>query len=379
MVQTDFFKLLRLGLGADSLQDATGICISPEDWVKLYELASKLSVVGIAYAGVCRLPKSSQPPIDLAFQWASEAETIRGHNRMVNAEAARLTELFAKQGRRTAILKGSANARLYPDKFMRQCGDIDIWINGGKDCVLSLLQRLNLMTRSDLLPGLDGKKNVVSKHHVHLENTRNGVIVEAHFMASSGNFNPFTSQRMMRYLDREIERAESVPEGFRVPSLKFALTMQLSHIQRHFITGGIGLKQIVDYFILLQKSSEEDRAEVASHLKRFGLWHAAAALMWLLEQVLGLARDRMLCAPDGRRGKKMLAAVLAGGNFGFYSKVESKSLVPRWFGRRFRVLRLFYFDPVEVFWHQLRYAKWFVLSIPVRIRLRRLSLEGLSV
>lgn len=367
-IEQNFFALLRLGLGAGSLQDASEICLSPDTWEKLYNLASMHAVVGIAYAGICKLPKSSQPPIDLAFQWASEAETIRGHNRMVNAEAARLTEFFAKQGRRTAILKGSANARLYPDKFMRQCGDIDIWIDGEKESVLSLLQRLNLMTRSDF-----------SKHHVHLENTQNGVIVEAHFKASSGNFNPFSSQRMMRYLDREIEHEESVPEGFRVPSLKFALTMQLSHIQRHFITGGIGLKQIVDYFILLQKSSEEDRAEVASHLKRFGLWHAAAALMWLLEHVLNLTKDRMLCAPDGRRGKKMLAAVLAGGNFGFYSKVESRSLVPRWFGRRFRVLRLFYFEPVEVFWHQLRYAKWFALSIPVRIRLRRLSLEGLSV
>ena len=34
----------------------------------------------------------------------------------------------------TAILKGQANARLYPDKHARQPGDVDIWVEGGLDC-----------------------------------------------------------------------------------------------------------------------------------------------------------------------------------------------------------------------------------------------------
>ena len=144
-IHEHLFTLIRLAFGAGEGESANFNVETAEEWSLLYSLAAKLSVVGIAYAGICKLPKDRRPPLDLAFQWASEAEAIRGHNRMVNDEAKRLTELFAGQGRRTAILKGAANARLYPDKFMRQCGDIDIWIDGGRDAVVAMLQDFGMM------------------------------------------------------------------------------------------------------------------------------------------------------------------------------------------------------------------------------------------
>ena len=53
-----------------------------------------------------------------------------------------LVEVDADGWRRlyqTAILKGQANARLYPDKHARQPGDVDIWVEGGRERVLALL------------------------------------------------------------------------------------------------------------------------------------------------------------------------------------------------------------------------------------------------
>ena len=85
-----FFALLRLGLGMEG-QAPSGISLTPEEWSALYDMAVRQSVLGVAYAGIQRLPKDAQPPMELAFQWASEAETIRGHNRLVNGVAARLT------------------------------------------------------------------------------------------------------------------------------------------------------------------------------------------------------------------------------------------------------------------------------------------------
>ena len=391
-IEQNLFALLRLGLGADSLQDATGICISPEDWVKLYDLASKLSVVGIAYAGICMLPKDRQPPLDLAFQWASEAETVRGHNRMVNREAANLTELFKAQGRRTAILKGAANARLYPDAFIRQCGDIDIWVEGGRESVVALLQDLGMMSRDSVtMKSFFFSRNKpyeelyaeakeilsVSGHHVHLTQSLNGIEVEVHFKPSSGNQNPITNKRLQNYLSAEFGNVVPVPEGFCVPSLRFALAMQLSHIQRHLVTGGVGLKQVVDYFVLLQNASDEDRLEIAGLLCGFGLYRTCGALMWVLGQCLGLKRECMLCAPDARRGRRMLGQILLGGNFGFYEKGEHRSVVPRWLFHRRRELRFWSFAPTEVFWCEVAYWSRFLRSIPIRIKLRKFSIRDL--
>lgn len=349
-------------------------------------------MVGIAYAGIRRLPKDRQPPLDLAFQWASEAETVRGHNRMVNREAANLTELFKAQGRRTAILKGAANARLYPDAFIRQCGDIDIWVEGGRESVVALLQDLGMMSRDsvtmksfffsrnkphDELYAEARKILSVCGHHVHLAEPRNGIEIEVHFKPSSGNYNPFTNKRFQSYLAREIGNTELVPEGFYVPSMKFALAMQLSHVQRHFMSSGIGLKQVVDYYALLLCASEADRKEIAGLLHRFGLYRSCGALMWVLGQILGLDRKRMLCAPDEKRGREMLAQILKGGNFGFYEKGERLSTIPRWFYKRKREMRFWTFAPSEVFWCEVFYWNRTIRSIPIRIKLRKLSIRDL--
>ncbi|MBR1744710.1 MAG: nucleotidyltransferase family protein [Fibrobacter sp.] len=389
-IHEHLFTLIRLAFGAGEGESANFNVETAEEWSLLYSLASKLSVVGIAYAGISKLPKDRRPPLDLAFQWASEAEAIRGHNRLVNDEAKRLTELFAGEGRRTAILKGAANARLYPDRFMRQCGDIDIWIDGGRDSVIGLLGRLGLMAPE--LQAITGRKmtyeekyaeakrklNVnVSRHHVHLAHDAAAVTVEAHFLPSSGNRNPFADKRLMRFLQSEILKTELVPEGFYVPSLKFALAMQLSHIQRHFTAGGIGLKQITDYYVLLLQAGDSDRQAIANNLRRFGFLRVARALMWVLGHIYGLGRERMLCAPNEGLGRRMLEVIIVGGNFGYYSRVEAKSAIPRWFARRWRAIKFCPFSPIEVFWSEVAYWRTFARTLPIRIKLRKFSIRDM--
>lgn len=370
MQEDALFALLRGGLGVAEPQPSE-VALSPEDWERLYSVAAEQSVLGIAYAGVERLPKEAHPPMELAFQWASEAETVRGHNRMLNAEAARLTKFFAAAGRKTAILKGPANAMLYPDPLSRQCGDIDIWVEGGRESVLALLKEKNLVADGGSLTKL-----YTAPHHVDLAPGPDGIHVEVHFDPSSGNLNPFSNRHMMRYLAAEIAKAGEAPEGFCVPSMRFALVMQMSHIQRHFLEEGIGLRQVVDYYVLLRNSTEADRGEVAARLRAFGVSHMAGALMWVLGEKLGLERDRMLCRPDPFRGRWLLSKVFAGGNFGLYAE-EERGLVRRWFARRWRLLRCLPFAPAEVFWTGVVFVKKLVKSIPLRIRLRKLSLEGL--
>jgi hypothetical protein len=90
----------------------------------------------------------------------------------LNQEAARLTQIFDGAGRKNAVLKGPANARLYPDPLSRQCGDIDIWVEGGRDSVQTLLLDLKLMAE---------KEESSAQHHIHLPKNKDGVTVEVHF------------------------------------------------------------------------------------------------------------------------------------------------------------------------------------------------------
>lgn len=333
-----FYKLLRLSLG---LPQEFPVDIDAPTWRHLYQTTVRQSLIGVCYQGLCLLPEGCRPPMEIVMQWASEAETIKGMNELFNQESARLTRLFDDAGRRTAILKGQANARLYPDKLSRLPGDIDIWVEGGRESVLALLQTAPFAS-------MTGNKNLQpSSHHENLH-TKNKVEVEVHFHPSSGNYNPFTSKRMLRWLETEILSTVGVEEGFLVPSVRFALVMQLSHIQRHFIAVGIGLRQICDYFMLLKNASAEDRQMVADHLKCFGLRHTAGALMWVLGEVLQMDRALMICEPDNYRGEWMLREIMAGGNFGQYADRMQHGRLRRKLEKRWRQLRMIRFDSWEV-------------------------------
>ena len=352
-----FYQLLRLSL---RLTRELPVETDAETWQQLYHTAVRQSLVGVCYQGVCLMPEGNRPPVETALQWATQAETIRGMNGLLYQEAARLTQQFAEKGRRTAILKGQTNARLYPDPYSRQPGDIDIWVEGGKESVLALLP----------------DHPTASYHHVHLPTDEKGVVVEIHFRPASGNHNPLTNRRLQRWLEQEILTAEMVEEGFCVPSVRFALVMQLAHIQRHFLSGGIGLRHICDYFLLLQQASPEDRQTIAPLLKPFGLAHTAGALMWVLAEVLQLEEEKMCCKKDSGRGEWLLREIMAGGNFGHYAQRQKHGVFRRVLEGRLRNLRLMRFDFQETLWVELNFWKAVIKTMPKRIRYRTLSLRN---
>lgn len=367
-----FFALLRLAMTGEQFDSVP----TAEEWSEFYQMAGIQSVTGVCFTAFPRLPKAQQPPVELMVRWMGEAEDIRRMNELQNQEAARLTRLFTEAGRRSAILKGQANARLYPDRLSRQVGDIDIWVEGGKKGVVALLMELGLVTELGST-SVDGKPTA-SYHHVHLPPTKDHIIVEVHFRPSSGNFNPFTNRRLQRWLEQEIASScQPVDEGFNVPSVRFALMMQLSHIQRHFLVVGIGLRQICDYYWLLKNSTEEDRREVASHLSSFGLRYTASALMWVVHEVLHLDEDLMLCPPDSYRGEWMLREIMAGGNFGHHAGREKHGTLRRVMEGRLRHLKLMRFDFWEEFWVEVNFCKAVITTLPTRIRYRTLSLRDI--
>ena len=353
-----FYKLLRLSLG---LTQESPVDVDANGWRRLYQTAIRQSLVGVCYQGVCLLPEGSKPPLEMAMQWATEAESIKGMNELLYQEATRLTREFEEKGHRTAILKGQANARLYPDKYARQPGDIDIWVEGGKESVLALLPN----------------HPKAAYHHVHLPANEQGVTVEVHFRPSSGNFNPITNRRLQRWLEKEILTSTIVDEGFYVPSVRFALVMQLAHIQRHFLAGGIGLRHVCDYYWLLKHSTVEDRHVVSSVLRSFGLWHTAMALMWVLGEVLRLDKTLMLSAPDRYRGEWMLREMMEGGNFGWYAERQKHGVLRRVLEERLLHLRLMKFDFWEMFWLEVSYWKAIVQTLPTRIKYRTLTLRDI--
>jgi len=360
-----FFELLQVALGT---RDHLSRVPTAVEWGSLFEEAERQAVAGVMFGGLERLSAEQWPPLEVKLEWIGESQAIEAQNKLLNAEARRLTEVFAAEGRRSAILKGQANALLYPNRHSRQPGDIDIWVEGGRKSVKELLHRLEMTddhTHS-------------TYHHLHLSPNDQGIVVEVHFRPSSGNHNPWTNRRLQRFLNDEILRLTTCEEGFCVPSVTFALVMQLAHIQRHFFGEGVGMRQMVDYFLLLRSSTAEERSVVSKHLRRFGLMHFAGALMWMLLEMLHMEEGLMICEPDEKRGRRLLSDVMEGGNFGSYSERLQIGLFKGFLKGRLRHLSLVSFDYPEGIWMEIDYWKEFFRLIPKRIAKRRLSLRGVE-
>ena len=363
------YALLRMALDPECRPSFFSYKLNSAQWEMLHVECFRQQLVGVVFRAINHLPKNQCPPLGLVFQWASEAETIRGQNKMLYEESANLTNLFAARNRKTAVLKGSANARLYPDMFMRQAGDIDLWVDENRENVVSLLRDMKFEFSDD---------DMLSTHHVQSHFGNNNMSVEFHYKPCSECDNPFTSSRIQLYLKQKILNAELVHEGFYVPSIEFALVMQLAHIQWHFLENGIGFKQLVDYYMLLNNSTQSDRLEVSSKLKSFGLWKTCGAVMWIMEHVFGLVSEKMLAKPDERRGRILLSEISVGGNLGLNPQKQNHShCILSWLKRRTRTVRLLSFDSVNVFWHEIGYWKAFVRYIPCRIKQRRISVRQL--
>ena len=351
------FYLLRTALG-----DTPGevVELNAEEWNGLYKQAAQQSLLGVVFYAL----KQATPDIEQRFpkelyhKWFYQAEAIKGLNQTHYELSSKLTDLFAEHGAKSIILKGQSNSRIYPDKFIRQTGDIDIWVAGGRDKVVALLSQMGLFENAKF-----------SAHEVTLPKDVFGVEVEVHFNYIYDCRNPFANKRLKQILSYEIENPIAVGEGFNVASNKFLLLMQLSHIRKHLLGHGIGFRQIMDYAVLLRSSQESERAEVSRALAITGLKPMAGALMWVLSEHLGLKDEYLLCAPDRRRGQVLLGELSADGNFGKNAKRKRGGVFMWWVRNRLHLLRLLSFDFPEVSWFLLRYWGAFLFYVPKRIYL----------
>jgi len=371
-----FFELVQVSLGTRSHLSHPP---SNDEWKLLYHFCTKQAIVSFVLSGIEQLSTEGiKPPFDLLMAWIAVSEQVATQNKLMNNEVKRITERFKNEGHQTAILKGQANARLYPNPLRRQSGDIDIWVDGGRSKVIDIVRGWGLLDEVTEYAPEDSA--ITNDYHIHLPANDNGIIVEVHYKPSSGNHNPFTDRRLQNYLTNEIKNNSNyVEEGFYVPSIKFALVMQLSHIQSHFFHEGVGMRQLIDYFYLLKALSEQEKQEMEGILKKVGLMNIAGAVMWVLETILGMKRDYLIAPSDEKRGLVLLANVMEGGNFGFYRPDAQKRLnLLGLVSRQFDKFKLFSFAPQEMTWKEIKFVMFFIKSLPERIKRRSWSLGARS-
>ena len=244
---TAIFAFLKYCLG--SKENMSRVIIGM-DWQELYFFASKQALLGLCFDGIERLGKEypedlKQNPIgrELLMTWMGKAQQIRRQNMKVNAVASKLFSMLRVDGMRCCVLKGQGNALMYPNPYSRTPGDIDVWIDASRERIMEYTQK-----KFEL--GDDIRLQ-------HLETSLDGMPVELHFFPCSMN-NPIYHARLQKWFRRNADLQYShivgLPDGagdIAIPTTAFNVIYQLTHLYHHFFDEGIGMRQIIDYYVVM--------------------------------------------------------------------------------------------------------------------------------
>lgn len=377
-----FFELIRVSLGTQECLSRTP---SKGDWGKMFMLARKQSMVGICFSGVQKIcagffdesesMKRWNCPQQGYLLWMELAAKILKKNEVMNKHTEEVQEFFRSKGCPTLILKGQGIAKLYGDlALLRNCGDIDIWMSGGRKKAIALSMEQF------------GKVEGLTVHHIHFPLLKD-IPVELHFKPSFLS-SPLRNRRFMEFC-RLYEPKDCSSD---VPSPAFNRVFILLHCYRHLCGHGVGMRQLIDYFFVLKSEavnkSTNQRVETNLEPRRqpqlnqgvsliepakpssiwwieqLGMLRFCRAVMWIMKEVFGLEEKYLLCEPDEAGGKFLLNEVMHAGNMGhdedrFDSHINRNALLRYWYNLK-RDIRLIKLCPHEALWDPIYNVYQFV-------------------
>ena len=303
---TRYFEFLRYCLSEEPTPPAS---YQEIDWERLYVFARHQTVEATYWRGIQRLDRQGLVKLseEAVLTWMARTKKIERRNALVYQKAAWVWKNFQKEGFRSCVLKGQGNALLYPTPLMRTPGDIDIWVEGGDKKVIAYVD--------SIVPGMKR-----TYHHIDFLNAGK-VPVEVHYRPSWMS-NPWHNKRLQQWFCDHAEACFSNKEeewGFCVPTYEFNCVFLLSHLYVHLLREGVGLRHLVDYHHLLSRNTAQKPPSVKT-LKHLGLHGIAGAVMWVLHHHLGLSEEKLICAPDERRGRLLFREMMEGGNFGKFDE-----------------------------------------------------------
>ncbi len=327
------------------------------NWMSFLDFCYRQSIQGVVFGGIERAELTI--PQDVLFEWISMAEMTKHTNATLNRQCVELTAFFKKNGYCSCILKGQANAMLYPRPELRSPGDIDIWVakesRGKKD-----------KERNDTSEDAAEIIRMVQEkcpdahygyHHVKFPIYQD-TSVEVHYMPSVLNnwkYNAGVQKFEASQKERQLQNRVKL-DGAEIGVLTddFNVVFLMLHMYKHYFSSRNNLKQMMDYYYLLKRDDVRNMKEyVEEQFRRFGIMRYARGVMWVMKEVLGLEKKYLIVEPDEEFGRVLLSDTLNYGLEGEYGKIGIL------FGRIKDNLHLMRFFPVDVMigplyllWHQ---------------------------
>lgn len=286
--------------------------LSGIDWERLEHIAGRHSVLSLLCypcLGTEAIPEKFRNSV------RREARGIVLQNYRLLLAGRDMVELLAEAGIPTAVLKGAAAARSYPEPELRKAGDIDL-----------LVEPERLAEACKVLEGMGCRAAEwqPALHHVALW-TEEGIEAEVHTMLAE----PFDNEQINLYLKRKLpECLEHLSRrevmGVELPMLDYGYHAYelILHMLQHFLRSGFGLRFLCDWVVLWREDiPEAERKRYLELVRESRLKGFSDMVTAACRDYLGLEESRIgwMELPPRISSKEFMQEVLEAEEFGHSS------------------------------------------------------------
>ena len=316
--QKAFFYLVKAGMYGETDPNMESVFpLSERSWEAVLLLARQQTVVGLVYRGLDVLPEEWLPSMRVMAVFMACADRIEKANAKMNKTIVKLWRHFEEKGIVAVLQKGQGLAQMYPDPALRECGDIDIYFPDNVENPLEGIADADCEKRPDgsVFYTVDG---IVVEQHNHLLDIASPL-----------------RQRFIKKLiaDKGFEKMRIGGDDgvdVLVPAPEVNLLLISSHILKHILGVGIGLRQICDYAVARRYYADRvNSAEMQSIYRKAGIAKWSNYFDRFFTPVY-----------DGKKSNILLDIILKGGNFGGFTEGRKNATKSR-VSRKLHTLRSF--------------------------------------
>ena len=277
------------------------------DWLKIETEATRHSILALIYGASTPLKKHISSERYQAWRKCTLSWVVNSHKLIDDQDE--LTELLENANITYAILKGTSVSRYYPVPDLRILGDID------------LLVRPEDIEQVDQILLSSGYSKRASDDVIHHEYWRANTLVEVHFalMNTPDSCGGRKAEQIADQCLDNIEKATLGDHSFFVLTEPFQAFSLLLHMQRHMLISGIGLRQIADWAVYIDKADYALlEKETIPILQKTGLFQYAKVLTKMCVLFLGLDEEKVqwCCDADNELCCRLWKKVLQWGSLG---------------------------------------------------------------
>lgn len=308
-------ELLRAGLWEREVEDLSLFPLDEKQWRELYKISHAQTVTGIVYRGISYLPEEFMPPAMHSLKWVAQVDAIERRSEQMNEALANLCKVYREAGLNPVLQKGQGVAQMYAVPSLRESGDIDLWFSTDEWQAAAEVAK-QISGSFTIMPdgaGIYKWQGFDVEHHLEMFDIKN----------------PFKRSFIKRLLGGSVAEtmrlADCDPE-IAVPTIEINALLLNTHILKHIIGLGVGLRQFCDLARFYHTAYKSWNGKKIKELyAEAGLLRWNNLLHSFLVEYIGLNPSELPYqhSVDINSGR-LLDFISLGGNFGLHNKTRNE-------------------------------------------------------